>query len=84
MQKFEYHLQKYAATGFLGGKVDLAEMDIEFNSPQLRQTSPPDDNDREKAVGGIVGCDSRIGNNMLNWKTFFIREHVGLIKLSST
>jgi hypothetical protein len=31
MQKFEYHLQKYDATGFLGGKVDLAQMDIEFN-----------------------------------------------------
>ena len=31
MQKFEYHLQKYDATGFWGGKVDLAQMDIEFN-----------------------------------------------------
>lgn len=31
MQKFEYHLQKYDATGFWGGKVDLAKMDIEFN-----------------------------------------------------
>ena len=31
MHKFEYHLQKYDATGFLGGKVDLAKMDIEFN-----------------------------------------------------
>jgi len=31
MQKFEYHLQKYDATGFWGGKVDLGQMDIEFN-----------------------------------------------------
>ena len=31
MQKFEYHLQKYNATGFWGGKVDLGQMDIEFN-----------------------------------------------------
>lgn len=31
MQKFEYHLQKHDATGFWGGKVDLAKMDIEFN-----------------------------------------------------
>jgi hypothetical protein len=31
MQKFEYHLQKYDATGILGGKVDLAQMDIEFS-----------------------------------------------------
>ena len=31
MQKFESHLQKYDATGFWGGKVDLAKMDIEFN-----------------------------------------------------
>jgi hypothetical protein len=31
MQKFEYHLQKYDATGFWGGKLDLGQMDIEFN-----------------------------------------------------
>jgi hypothetical protein len=31
MQKFEYQLQKYDASGFLGGKVDLDQMDIEFN-----------------------------------------------------
>ena len=36
------------------------------------------------SVARIVGGNSGIRNNMLSRKTFFIREHVGLMKLSNT